>query len=144
MMVAEAYDHDRFTSNDHMHTWGIRLRETVYPSRDQAHWAYRVMSQSYGKRPSLAFKIRLYCDPDFYTSKCNVYCKAEDSWKGHYTCDKASGQKVCHPGWEGSNCENDIDECSRDSNLCNHGTCVNSLGSYTCLCQDGYIGKQEL
>ncbi|KAK3743376.1 hypothetical protein RRG08_061312 [Elysia crispata] len=140
MLVARVVDHDRYSRNDHMHTWGVRLTETVYQSRNEAQWANRLMTQNSKYNPSLSFKIRLYCDPDFYSSSCAVYCRAQDSSSGHYTCDKATGQKICKQGWEGSNCAWDIDECRRDSDLCNHGTCSNSLGSYSCNCPDGYSG----
>ena len=32
----------------------------------------------------------------------------------------------------------DIDECSEDTDNCNQ-TCTNTEGSFTCVCDDGYI-----
>lgn len=32
----------------------------------------------------------------------------------------------------------DIDECASMSNLCDGGSCVNTLGSYLCICLPGY------
>ncbi|CAF4285986.1 unnamed protein product, partial [Rotaria sordida] len=32
----------------------------------------------------------------------------------------------------------DIDECSLNSSLCEDGTCINLIGSYTCDCTSGY------
>jgi hypothetical protein len=50
-----------------------------------------------------------------------------------YTCK-------CSPGWkfDGSACV-DNDECLGAGNPCGHGTCDNTIGSYTCACENGYV-----
>ncbi|KAJ7365993.1 hypothetical protein OS493_002735 [Desmophyllum pertusum] len=46
----------------------------------------------------------------------------------------------CAPGYNGSRCENDINEC--DSNPClNGGSCVDLVNEYNCSCPPGYNGK---
>ena len=43
-------------------------------------------------------------------------------------------------GFEGRNCEVDINEC--ESNPCkNNGTCVDEINDYNCTCKDGFVGK---
>ena len=32
----------------------------------------------------------------------------------------------------------DIDECSQDSGICSNGVCENMMGTYQCMCNDGY------
>ena len=45
----------------------------------------------------------------------------------------------CHDGYEGTDCETDINECA--NNPCqNDGNCTNNVGNYECECQDGYEG----
>uniref|UniRef100_A0A7E4VL90 Delta-like protein n=1 Tax=Panagrellus redivivus TaxID=6233 RepID=A0A7E4VL90_PANRE len=47
----------------------------------------------------------------------------------------------CKPGYTGPNCEQDIDECSANTNHCDRGTCVNLPGSFRCDCELGFEGE---
>ncbi|KAL3289762.1 hypothetical protein HHI36_023157 [Cryptolaemus montrouzieri] len=50
----------------------------------------------------------------------------------------------CANGWEGANCEKDINECVRfnstDLGCQNGGVCVNKPGTYECVCVNGWYG----
>ena len=47
---------------------------------------------------------------------------------------------VCPNGYEGYDCEIDIDECAQG--FCQNGSvCVDNVFDYTCICPDGYDGK---
>ncbi|KAK2120707.1 hypothetical protein P7K49_002093 [Saguinus oedipus] len=47
---------------------------------------------------------------------------------------------LCPPGFTGSYCQHDVNEC--DSQPCLHGgTCQDSCGSYRCTCPQGYTGS---
>ncbi|XP_078610821.1 uncharacterized protein LOC144881543 [Branchiostoma floridae x Branchiostoma japonicum] len=50
---------------------------------------------------------------------------------GGYTCS-------CENGWEGTNCDQNIDECA--SFPCAHGACDDTIGSFTCSCDNGWTG----
>ena len=53
-----------------------------------------------------------------------------------YTC-------VCPFGYEGANCELEIDECSHegDDKVCHeYAMCANTEGSYSCACNPGFFG----
>ncbi|XP_070549842.1 uncharacterized protein [Ptychodera flava] len=47
----------------------------------------------------------------------------------------------CSPGWEGINCQTDVNECVTNTHDCDDKAyCTNTIGSYTCTCEDGYRG----
>uniref|UniRef100_A0A8C6KWI0 Notch receptor 3 n=1 Tax=Nothobranchius furzeri TaxID=105023 RepID=A0A8C6KWI0_NOTFU len=56
------------------------------------------------------------------------------NWNNHYNCS-------CPPGYQGTNCRNDIDECRKPGACLNGGLCINTLGSFHCQCQQGYSGR---
>ncbi|CAH1226410.1 MUC4 [Branchiostoma lanceolatum] len=45
----------------------------------------------------------------------------------------------CDEGWEGEQCEHDVDECWYEIDECDHenGDCTNTEGSYNCTCDEG-------
>ncbi|XP_070174362.1 fibrillin-1-like [Littorina saxatilis] len=46
---------------------------------------------------------------------------------------------VCKEGWTGSQCQDDVNECEENPDVCGEvQVCTNTNGSYTCACQDGY------
>lgn len=53
------------------------------------------------------------------------------------SCTANSTVCICPPGYEGAKCENDIDECAQQPNLCGHGICVNQPGTFKCYCEPG-------
>ncbi|XP_030375580.1 cubilin homolog [Scaptodrosophila lebanonensis] len=51
----------------------------------------------------------------------------------------------CTAGWQGTTCEEDVNECLDNSgtdleSCMNDGQCINTPGSYRCLCRSGYSG----
>ncbi|XP_055888099.1 fibrillin-3-like isoform X2 [Biomphalaria glabrata] len=75
------------------------------------------------------------CEKSFYGVNCNQSYQCS----GHGTSDPVRGC-VCDIGWEGVNCNNDIDECTLRTDNCLIGdVCVNALGSYSCVCPIGYV-----
>ena len=58
------------------------------------------------------------------------------SFSGGYLCS-------CQPGYDGFNCENEINECELYQPCFSNGTksCSDNVNNYTCNCMDGYTGK---
>ena len=65
---------------------------------------------------------------------CGIHARCEVDAYGQYSC-------ICHSGYNGTNCDQDINECYPNNGPCGHGTCVNTNGSYYCNCKVGYTGK---
>ncbi|KAK3601776.1 hypothetical protein CHS0354_016142 [Potamilus streckersoni] len=92
------------------------------------------------RRVRLDVDVRVYCDPDFYGPRCDVYCKSSDNSLGHYTCS-LDGAKLCMNGWVGSNCDRNHDDCA--GHACQHGaTCLDRHLGYECLCPSGFSGDK--
>lgn len=78
------------------------------------------------------------CGEQFTGENCDDYkcsclnggeCFIED---GSFVCDCTG------TGYTGTLCTDDIDECK--DTPCIHGSCINSDGSYSCICNTGYDG----
>lgn len=46
---------------------------------------------------------------------------------------------TCPPGFNGSTCEVNIDECEESD--CLNGSCIDGVGNYTCSCDNGWTGR---
>ncbi|KFD59834.1 hypothetical protein M514_13293 [Trichuris suis] len=64
-------------------------------------------------------------------NNCSIHSKCENTF-GSYKC-------ICHDGWRGIHCDEDIEECK--NNPCRHGgLCMETYGGYTCQCPPGWNG----
>ena len=62
---------------------------------------------------------------------CNINC-INGTRTESCTCE-------CYSGYEGNECQTDIDECASDP-CQNDGTCNDYVDKYNCSCVDGYTG----
>ncbi|XP_023931187.1 fibrillin-1 [Lingula anatina] len=76
------------------------------------------------------------CDGIHWGTNCANTCSCGSRAN---TCDRVVGCTDCVAGWEGANCENDVDECAQNTTICGaNAICNNTRGSYTCACETGY------
>ena len=116
-LFIEVVDHDSLSSNDHVDD--IYVTITLTPS--SSFTSRRAYTGIYGNS-RIVLSFRVQCMSNYYGSDCATYCVPRDDSEGHYSC-RLNGQKICLNGYEGMNCENEINECS--SNPCqNQGTCT--------------------
>uniref|UniRef100_K1QLB6 Fibrillin-1 n=1 Tax=Magallana gigas TaxID=29159 RepID=K1QLB6_MAGGI len=75
------------------------------------------------------------CEPPNYGVNCQSTCNCG---QGMDRCDPVTGC-VCKTGWEGSNCDVDIVECTVNPTICGSDKiCQNLQGSHACNCRAGF------
>lgn len=138
-------DDDSPTSGaDRVDTYAEKFQNDPARSKAQARTDLKVYTgmRTRTTPTSLTVEWKVYCDKDYYGSKCSVHCVPEDSDAGHYTCHPDTGEIVCRPGWESppDYCTIKADDCDPDP--CRNGaTCSDGNRNYTCDCKAGYTGQ---
>ncbi|XP_065942258.1 uncharacterized protein [Magallana gigas] len=79
------------------------------------------------------------CPEGYYGENCQEQCSCG---QGSERCDHITGC-YCKPGWTGTLCETDINECNSTDNPCNSYTedCINNDGSFICTCKEGFTNN---
>ncbi|XP_059159686.1 G surface protein, allelic form 168-like [Physella acuta] len=76
------------------------------------------------------------CDATHYGTNCSNTCLCIVA--NTADCNDTIGTCTCKPGWTGTNCDLDINECSNSSYCGQHEECHNLNGSAECRCVSGY------
>lgn len=78
------------------------------------------------------------CDTAHFGQNCASECTCVSS--NTQDCNHVTGVCLCNAGWEGNNCEKDIDECKKHNGNCpGNSVCENKDGSHACNCNDGFM-----
>ncbi|KAI8737995.1 multiple epidermal growth factor domains protein 6, partial [Biomphalaria glabrata] len=79
------------------------------------------------------------CDSTHWGQNCSNVCQCDVS--NSLDCNDVNGSCTCGPGWNGTKCDQDIDECAINRTVCTnlHEVCHNLNGSAECVCQDGFF-----
>ncbi|KAM5587384.1 wall-associated receptor kinase 2 [Rosa sericea] len=93
------------------------------------------------KRSDYACKANSKCvnrTINIQTEPSGYYCQCLPGFEGNpYLPDGCRAQNYLTSLWS------DIDECMAPINPCNHGTCENLLGDYTCSCNKGFRNQDK-
>ena len=76
------------------------------------------------------------CALNRYGENCANDCLCEQA--NTQSCDKVNGSCTCKDGWQGTNCTDDVLECSNTTICGSNANCSETEGSYTCVCNVGY------
>ncbi|KAH9505770.1 hypothetical protein Btru_055741 [Bulinus truncatus] len=79
------------------------------------------------------------CSSDTWGVNCANNCTCSPPTT--FSCKPVTGSCQCLPGWNGTDCSVDINECTLNQTICssvNNTECLNTNGSYSCVCQLGY------
>ena len=110
-------DFNTTIENEMIHAHSVARRRTFTgPQNSELHYTIRVYCADnyYGPNCICHETVGAQCNTttgertcrdNYFREDCSVYCKANNDSLGHYTCDSATGKKICMEGWEGANCE---------------------------------------
>ncbi|XP_066022739.1 protein crumbs homolog 2-like [Pocillopora verrucosa] len=78
------------------------------------------------------------CQPGFSGELCEIVIADQcDSSPCQNNSICVGGKCECLPGYSGENCKEDVDECSSGVHSCHSSaSCINTIGSYTCSCNN--------
>ncbi|GFR61510.1 neurogenic locus notch homolog protein 1, partial [Elysia marginata] len=94
-------------------------------------------------RASMTVMANAVCDENYYSHSCNVFCSVDNPATEHAFCNATTGSRQCLAGYEGPDCQVDVDEClTQEGKVCrNGGVCRNSPGSFSCACPFSTTGR---
>lgn len=136
----DVWDRDN-NADDHIDFYARNIN--INPARLQSDANFLTYTLTGQGSSETRIQLKVYCQNNYYGTNCNTYCVPRNSDSaGHYTCNQRTGEKICNPGYSGSNCKTNINECASDPCL-NGGECSDGRNSYTCNCLAGTSGREK-
>ena len=81
------------------------------------------------------------CSGNNYGINCSIPCECTPNHTVNVSqsCNRTTGECLCNTFWNGTQCEDDVNECEMNPNICGENTdCNNTIGSYVCTCNAGF------
>eukprot|EP00064_Thunnus_orientalis_P014918 superscaffoldBa00002673_g14965 len=98
-LIVEAWDWDNATRNNEEE---LLIERSIHTGMINPGDHWQTIPHD-GPVARLIYRIRVRCDDNYYSNKCNKLCVPRDDYFGHYRCEQ-SGAQVCLEGWMGDNC----------------------------------------
>ncbi|KAG5857705.1 hypothetical protein ANANG_G00022220 [Anguilla anguilla] len=127
-LIVEAWDWDNDTRNND----GLLIDRNIHKGMMNPGDEGQTIQHN-GPIASFNYTIRVKCDENYYSIKCNKQCRPRDDYFGHYVCDQF-GNRGCMEGWMGPDCRTAI--CKQGCNLLQGGCAVPG----GCTCNYGWQG----
>ncbi|KAK2178081.1 hypothetical protein NP493_563g01009 [Ridgeia piscesae] len=80
-------------------------------------------------------KICKPCPSGTWGKGCLRDCSCRDS---DTECNATTGCAECPAGFEGADCQEDIDECTENNPCGDNANCINTVGTFKCVCSAGF------
>ncbi|KAI5634562.1 EGF-like domain-containing protein [Phthorimaea operculella] len=128
-LILQAYDDHNYTDPDES---GL-IEEAWWSGIVEPGAEWHALRHA-GSAASLAYRVRVTCQPNYYNATCTTFCRPRDDKFGHYSCSP-QGDKRCLPGWQGDNCEKPVckEGCHPTHGRCDHPG--------DCDCRPGWRGE---
>jgi len=110
----------------------VRINSLLLPFFTRAELANDTSAERFDVMQMQDVEIGCHRDDVCSYTQCLNNGTCQDVWNAH----------VCHcaPGFNGTHCEEDIDECAAGNQCENGATCVDGIASYSCVCPAGFSG----
>ncbi|VDM42260.1 unnamed protein product [Toxocara canis] len=110
---------------------------------EKGKWMFRIDGKSPIRCPAGTLEPP-FCQKECSAGSWGFGCENSCHCRNDIPCDFATGfcsNAQCADGWTGINCFEDVDECLTETHQCSpKAKCINTIGSYTCECNQFYTG----
>jgi len=110
----------------------VRINSKLLPFFTRAELANDTSVERFNVVQMHDVEIGCHSDDVCGYTNCLNNGTCRDVWNAH-VCD-------CAAGFNGTMCEDDIDECAAHSRCENGATCIDGIASYSCNCSAGFSG----
>ena len=121
---------------------GLSIYIHLHSTATHRHTFLQILLESLGKQGCCfltnSLLIVLVCPAGTFGQDCNSLCTCNT--QNSVSCDHVTGACNCTEGWQGSTCDDDIDECAAPSSVTcpADSDCVNTRGGHVCECRAGF------
>ena len=141
-LYIDIVDYDTFKEDDLIDRFAINLIDANNFSSGEVYTGVFGFAE-------IELSFERVCAENFYGPRCEVFCvencvfDCERANCNNGTCIQgiASITCACEPGFTGTDCSTNINECEGSGVNCYHGICMDGIASFTCMCEPEFTGE---